>query len=121
MKKKIMIIEEDVIELNRLSLLLGFRGYEVCPLHRSYKVFTEITRCEPDIILLDAELSSMDSAVVSRALSTMNQTRDIPVVMIAVEQGEENITYCIRKKGHNLTRRGDLDVMLDDLGLAMAS
>ncbi len=116
-----MIIEEDVIELNRLSLLLGFRGYEVCPLHRSYKVFTEITRCEPDIILLDAELSSMDSAVVSRALSTMNQTRDIPVVMIAVEQGEENITYCIRKKGHNLTRRGDLDVMLDDLGLAMAS
>lgn len=83
MSKRVMIIDEDVMELNRLSLMLGCKGYEVCALHRSYKVFSEISKCRPDIILMDSMLTEMDSMVVSRALKAIDAAKDIPLMLIS--------------------------------------
>jgi PleD family two-component response regulator len=118
-----MIVDEDVVELNRLSLILGFKGYEVYPLHHSYKVFTEITRFRPDMILLNSQLNNMNSHAVSRALKSIVSSKNIPLVLISTIQGEENFTYSVRKNdvfGSRL-KTGDLDVVLWDLELDRAS
>ncbi|MBS7565036.1 response regulator [Mucilaginibacter sp. Bleaf8] len=83
MSKRILLVEEDLIELNMLSQLLTCKGYEVCTLSRSDKLFNEIPKCHPDLILLDKGLKTIDSGVLSRALKAIDTVSNIPVMVIS--------------------------------------
>lgn len=103
MRKKILLVEEDVIELNMLSHLLTCKGYEVCALSRSDKLFYEIPKCDPDLILLDDGLKMIDSGVLSRALRALEEINRIPVMVISGKTyissefvtGDEKVIYGI--------------------------
>ncbi len=122
MSKRIMIIDEDVMELNRLSQILGIEGYDVCALHRSYKVFTEISKCHPDLILLDSMISEMDSMVVSRALKAIDTAKNIPLMMISGKD-YNNYTYAFRPQNNNnsTVKTADIKSLLKDIELKLAS
>jgi len=123
MSKRIMIIDEDVMELNRLSQILGCQGYDVCPLYRSYKVFNEISRCHPDLILMDSMLSEMDSMTVSRALNAIDTVKDIPLMMISGKD-YNNYTYAFRQQENlNMSnvKTADIYSLLKDIELQLAS
>jgi DNA-binding response OmpR family regulator len=123
MRKRIMIIEEDMVELNKLSLLLDLKGYEVCPVHQSYKILTEISRCRPDLILMDSVLGTMNTMAVSRVLQSLDTVKDIPLMMIL---GKDYDQYTYACKGlENLYKKDvkttDLDHFLHDIDLKLAS
>lgn len=120
MSKRIMIIDEDLMELNRLSELLGCQGYDVCPLHRSYKVFTEISRCRPDLILLDSMLSEMDSMLVSRAIQAIDTVKDIPLMLISGKD-YNNYTYAFKPQDRLSIKTADATSLLKDIELKLAS
>ncbi|MDT3402539.1 response regulator [Mucilaginibacter terrae] len=121
MAKRIMIIDEDVVELNRLSLLLGCKGYDVCPLHRSYKVFSEISKCHPDLILIDSMLTEMDSMVVSRALKAIDTVKDIPLLLIS-GKNYNNYTYPFKSQETKepVVATG-INALIKDIELKLAS
>lgn len=121
MAKRIMIIDEDVMELNRLSLLLGCKGYDVCALHRSYKVFSEISKCHPDLILMDSMLSEMDSMVVSRALKVIDAAKNIPLLLIS---GKNYNNYSFAHKGQESNGpqlATGINALIKDIELKLAS
>lgn len=122
MSKRIMIVDEDIVELNRLSQILGCQGYDVCPLSRSYKVFTEISRCQPDLILLDSTNTEMDSLMVSRALSAIDTVKDIPLMLIS-GKNYNNFTYMFNLKdsSNSEVKTADIKSMLKDIEVRLAS
>lgn len=123
MSKRIMIIDEDVMELNRLSQILGCRGYDVCPLQRSYKVFTEISKCRPDLILLDSMLTEMDSVVLSRALNSLDTAKNIPLMMIS-GKNYNSYTYAFKYNdlsNGNAIKTADIHSLLKDIEIKLAS
>lgn len=123
MSKRIMIIDEDVMELNRLSQILGCQGYDVCPLQRSYKVFTEITKCQPDLILLDSMLSEMDSMALSRALNAIENAKNIPLMMISGKD-YNTYTYTFKPQGvanNSTVKTADIFSLLKDIRIKLAS
>ncbi len=113
-----MIIDEDVMELNRLSLLLGCKGYDVCPLHRSYKVFSEISKCHPDLILMDSMLTEMDSMVVSRALKAIDTSKNIPLMFIS---GKNYNNYSYPHIVNEEVKSAGINALIDDIELQLAS
>jgi PleD family two-component response regulator len=122
MSKRIMIIDEDLMELNRLSEILGCSGYDVCPLHRSYKVFSEISKCHPDLILLDSMISEMDSMLVSRALKTIDSVKDIPLMMISGKD-YNHYTYAFKPQerlNKGTAKTADINSLLKDIELKLA-
>ena len=118
-----MIIDEDVMELNRLSQILDCQGYDVCPLSRSYKVFTEISKCHPDLILVDSMLSGMDSMVLSRAIKAIDTIKEIPLMMIS-GKNYNNYSYAFRPQetlNSNMIKTADINSLLKDIELKLAS
>ncbi|WP_345948022.1 MULTISPECIES: hypothetical protein [unclassified Mucilaginibacter] len=123
MSKRILIVDEDLIELNQLSLMLDSRGYEVCPLHQSYKILNEISRCKPDFILMDTMFSEMDSMVVSRALGVIETVKDIPLMLI-LGKDYNHYTYSLKPYGNangNSVKTTDLDTLIENINLRLAS
>ncbi len=123
MAKRIMIIEDDIIELNRLSLLLDLKGFEVCPLNHSYRFLTEVAKCNPDLILLDSTLQEMDSTLVTRTLKSLDAVRDIPLLLIAGKD-YESYTYAYNTpENGNLEsiKTADIYSLINDIELKMAS
>jgi PleD family two-component response regulator len=123
MSKRILIIDEDIVELNRLSQILGCQGYDVCPLSRSYKVFTEITRCQPDLILLDSKNTEMNSYTVSRALKAIDAAKDIPLMLISGKTAH-SANYASKQqedKQEIVIETNDIDCLLKDIRLRLAS
>jgi|GEM_PF-2936509 len=123
MSKRIMIIDEDVMELNRLSLILGCKGYDVCSLHRSYKVFSEISKCRPDIILMDTMLTEMDSMVVTRALKAIDSAKDIPLMLIS---GKDYNNYSMPFRNPEVlpdtsVAANGINALIQDIELKLAS
>jgi PleD family two-component response regulator len=123
MAKRIMIIEDDVIELNRLSLLLDLKGFEVCPLNHSYRFLTEVAKCNPDLILLDSVLSEIDSTLITRTLKSLDPVRNIPLVLIAGKDYENyTFAYNTPEKGNlEELKTADLNSLIRDIELKMAS
>ncbi|QJD94508.1 response regulator [Mucilaginibacter robiniae] len=80
MKKRILLIDDDVIGANLLSQLLNYMGYEVCSLPRIERVFYEIPKCKPDLILLHDILSTISSNVIERSINAIDGSSHIPVV-----------------------------------------
>jgi PleD family two-component response regulator len=123
MSKRIMIIDEDLMELNRLSQILGCQGYDVCPLSRSYKVFTAISKCQPDLILMDTMLSEMDSLVLSRAIKAIDTVKEIPLMLIS-GKNYNNYTYAFKPQGMlhgSMVKTADISSLLKDIELKLAS
>jgi len=116
-----MIIDEDVMELNRLSEILECQGYDICPLHRSYKVLSEISKCHPDLILLDSMLSEMDSMLISRAINTIDTIKDIPLMMISGKD-HNNYTYSFKPLEicDSTIKTADIHSLLRDIELKLA-
>lgn len=123
MSKRIMIIDEDLMELNMLSQILDCKGYDVCPLSRSYKVFTEISKCQPDLILLDSMMSQMDSLVLSRAIKSIDTIKEIPVMLIT-GKNYDHYTYAFKPQGvlnGSMVKTEGIDSLLKDIELKLAS
>ncbi len=118
-----MIIEDDVIELNRFSLLLDLKGFEVCPLSHSYRFLTEVSRCNPDLIMLDSALSEIDSTLITRTLKSLDHVRNIPVVLIAGKNHEQyTYAYNTAEKGNlDEVKTADIYSLIKDIELKMAS
>jgi PleD family two-component response regulator len=122
MSKCIMIIDEDLMELNRLSQILDCQGYDVCPLSRSYKVFTEISKCHPDLILVDSMLTEMDSMVLSRAIKAIDTSKDIPLMVIS-GKNYNNYTYEVKPheaESDSSIKTADINSLLKDIKLRLA-
>jgi len=118
-----MIIEDDVVELNRLSLLLDLKGFEVCPINHSYRFVTEITKCNPDLILLDSMLMEIDSTIIANTLKSLDVIRNIPLVLIAGKD-YENYTYAYNSPENGnveAIKTADIYSLINDIELKMAS
>jgi len=123
MGKRIMIIEDDIVELNRLSLLLDLKGFDVCPLNHSYRFLTEVIKCNPDLILLDSMLAEIDSNLIAHTLKSSDAVRNIPVVLVAGKD-HEIYTYAYKSSGNgNLEdiKTSDIYSLINDIELKMAS
>ncbi|WP_158828194.1 hypothetical protein [Mucilaginibacter lacusdianchii] len=83
MSKRILLVEEDVMGLNMLSQLLICKGYDVFALHRSERIFAEIPKCHPDLIMLDSDLQGISSQVLQGALKAVETVSKIPVMLIS--------------------------------------
>jgi len=123
MSKCIMIIDEDLMELNRLSQILDCQGYDVCPLSRSYKVFTAISSCHPDLILVDSMLTEMDSMVLSRAIKAIDTIKEIPLMLISGKD-YNNYTYAFKPQDmlqSSMVKTADIHSLLKDIEVKLAS
>ncbi len=93
MKKKILLIDDDVdlIEMNKA--LLTVMGYEVHVAYNGQEGLAKVAEVSPDLILLDVMMVSPGEGFeVARQIKGQEATRHIPVVMLSAVNNESGFS-----------------------------
>ena len=107
MKKKIMVVDDDLDILLTVKNVFEHEGYEVATVESGKKCYEMLEKNEiPDIILLDIMMPKMSGWEVNKELRKHPELRRVPVIMVtAVDRldeqlkslGEKNIKDYITK------------------------
>jgi two-component system cell cycle response regulator DivK len=93
-KKKILIVEDNELNMKLFDDLLGAHGYETVKTRDGTKV-VEIARAEkPDLIIMDIQLPEISGLEVTARLKAEPDLKGIPVVAVtafAMKGDEEKI------------------------------
>ncbi len=87
MPRKVLIVEDDL--LNRMfyhEVLVG-DGYEVVTVGDGALVMDEVRRVRPDLVTMDIQLPNISGLRLIRQIRQAEDTRDIPVLAITAFVG----------------------------------
>jgi two-component system cell cycle response regulator DivK len=94
MKKRILIVEDNDLNLKLFRDLLSAHGYETIETKEGLEAIS-LTRSEkPDLILMDIQLPEISGLDVTRRLKAEEAIRDIPIIAVtafAMKDDEEKI------------------------------
>jgi len=82
MKARILLIEDNEQNLYLLTFLLEQNGYEVLSAISGQLGLKLAAEMNPDLILLDIQLPTMDGYAVARKLKADPQLKSIPIVAV---------------------------------------
>jgi two-component system phosphate regulon response regulator PhoB len=94
--KKILILDDDQDLLDVLSILLTESGYDIQTLSTGERIFEEIKKFHPDLVLMDVMLAGMDGRLICKRMKAETNTIDLPVILIS---GSHNLAQNLSEQG----------------------
>lgn len=94
MKKKILIVEDNDLNLKLFKDLLEAHGYETYQTKDGFEALTLARNVRPDLILMDIQLPEISGLDVTKRLKADVEVRHIPVIAVtafAMKDDEEMI------------------------------
>jgi diguanylate cyclase (GGDEF)-like protein len=82
MKRKILVVDDNKLNICILSDILQKEGYDVHSLSDGTLVMKQVLSIHPDAILLDIIMPKIDGLDVCHALKSTEETKSIPVIMV---------------------------------------
>ncbi len=87
----IMVVDDNPDIVTHVKIMLEIEGYRVQSAYRGKEVFNLLEEQKPDLILLDIMMPQMEGLEVLRCLKGAPETSSIPVIMLTVLDGHEDI------------------------------
>ncbi len=88
MKKKILIVDDDVQVCQLTADILSEHGYIPVMAHNTDDGFKKLYETRPDLIILDVWLPSIGGLEFCRQVRLDDQTRHVPIIMLTVQDKE---------------------------------
>lgn len=89
-KINILLVDDEKELIDAVRDLLEERGYSVSYANDGVSALDMIKNKIPDLILLDIVMPNMDGITLLKELKEKNETKDIPVIMLTVKDGQSN-------------------------------
>jgi two-component system cell cycle response regulator len=86
-KKKILIVDDEPLNVKLLQAHLRQSKYEVLQAHSGPEALEKAVQESPDLILLDVMMPRMDGYEVTRKFKADPQSEDIPVILVTALGG----------------------------------
>lgn len=99
MKKRILVLEDDIGTADLLKFYFEEEGFSVQNCFTAKKFYTQIEKFNPDLITIDILLPDANGIDILRDLQSSDKTSGIPVLLISVKESE-------REKGLQLGALG---------------
>lgn len=94
MKKKILIVEDNELNLKLFRDLLGAHGYETYETKEGLEAMPLTQKIKPDLILMDIQLPEISGLDVTRRIKADPSIAGIPIIAVtafAMKDDEEKI------------------------------
>ena len=94
MAKKVLIVEDNELNMKLFEDLLGAHGYETVQTRDGTQVLDIAREHKPDLILMDIQLPEVSGLEVTQWLKKDDELKDIPVIAVtafAMKGDEEKI------------------------------
>jgi two-component system cell cycle response regulator DivK len=83
MKKKVLILDDDLDILQICTIVLKKKGFDVLTINNSNQVVEQVKNYQPDVILMDNWIPGPGGIEATRTLKLMPETQDIPVIFFS--------------------------------------
>lgn len=115
--KKVLIIEDDNILQKAIATALLDAKYEVVEAVDGNEGIKKAGSESPDLILLDLLMPKKDGWEVLEAIKKDAKTKDIPVLVLTVYEGEDSISKCMElgARGYFIKSKYSLDEIVDKI------
>ncbi len=94
MKKKVLIVEDNELNMKLFEDLLGAHGYDTIKTRDGGQVLDIAREQKPDLIIMDIQLPEVSGLEVTQWLKSDNELKAIPVIAVtafAMKGDEEKI------------------------------
>ncbi len=89
-KIRILVVDDERELIDAIRDLLEERGYLIDYANDGIGALEIVKKDPPDLILLDIVMPNMDGITLLKKLKEKNETKDIPVIMLTVKDGQAN-------------------------------
>lgn len=89
MKKKILIVEDDILNMKLVADLLEFNDFEVLKAENGKTALEILKTTLPDLILLDLQLPGIDGFEVLKQIRANEKTKMLKVVVMTASVTKE--------------------------------
>lgn len=118
--KKIMIIEDENLQLTTLARRLKSAGFEVAAARDGMSAISTARKEQPDLILLDLGLPAGDGFVVLQRLQLLINTSGIPIIVVSSRQPAGNRDQALKAGAIAYFQKPvDFDVLLPAINDAL--
>lgn len=83
MKKRVLILDDDLDILQICTIVLKKKGFDVLTVNNSNLVVEQVTNYQPDVILMDNWIPGPGGIEATRTLKLNPETQDIPVIFFS--------------------------------------
>jgi two-component system, cell cycle response regulator DivK len=80
-RKKILVVDDEPLNMKLFALTLNKRGYDVLQASNGFHAFVIANDELPDLIVMDVRMPNLNGLQVTRSLKDNNHTRKIPVLI----------------------------------------
>ena len=94
-KKTILVVDDDLVVLDLMKLYLGAK-YKVMTLNSAEDALAKLNLVTPDIILLDIAMPDMDGKELYRAIRTIPECAEIPILFQTGMAGINTVRECVK-------------------------
>ena len=93
MKNRILVVEDNLMNLELATDLLEADGFIVCPARTAEEGFRAARELSPDLILMDLSLPGLDGLAATRALRADPATRHLTIIALTAHamKGDEAV------------------------------
>ncbi|HEV3327005.1 MAG TPA: response regulator [Puia sp.] len=83
MRKRVLILDDDLDILQICTIVLKKKGFDVLTLNNSSQVLEQVKAYQPDVILMDNWIPGPGGIEATRTLKMGADTQDIPVIFFS--------------------------------------
>lgn len=109
-KKKVMIVEDDAVLVNALTLALEDEGYDISVATDGEEAEKMILKEKPDLILLDLLLPIKSGFEVLKVVRENPDTKDISVVILTNFEQETSVDEGMRLGAKDYVVKANIDI-----------
>lgn len=88
--KRILLVEDNELNMDMLKRRLGRLGYEIIGVTDGLQSLTMAEQVQPDLILMDMSLPVLDGWDATRRLKNNEATRNIPIIGLSAHAMSED-------------------------------
>jgi DNA-binding response OmpR family regulator len=93
MKKKVLVVDDEVSILRVIEIILSSNNYEVEAISKWEYLPYSVEYFKPDLILLDVFLGGADGMEICKQLKSSKETAQIPVIIFSA-QNFKDVSGC---------------------------
>ncbi len=109
-KKKVMIVEDDAVLVNALTLALQDEGYDITVATDGEEAEKMIPKVKPDLILLDLLLPIKSGFEVLKEVRENPETKDVSVVILTNFEQETSVDEGMRLGAKDYIVKANIDI-----------
>ncbi len=83
MKKKVLILDDDLDILQICTIILQKKGFDVKTLNHSNDVWEQVKKYMPDVILMDNWIPGVGGIEATQSLKSDSELQNIPVIFFS--------------------------------------